>query len=122
MTDPTTANVRPATQPAPCMATATSVMSTLPIHFRGKRQEIGGAQQQLINLDRNSSNMNIKQLAYGVLYADSTGRTTGTVSMALRRATPWQAAQLIAAMTRDELETISQVPAWMNSKALTVLA
>ena len=104
------------------MATATSVMSTLPIHLRGKRQEIGGAQQQLINLDRNSSNMNVKQLAYGVLYADSTGRTTGTVSMALRRATPWQAAQLIAAMTRDELETISQVPAWMNSKALTVLA
>jgi hypothetical protein len=97
-------------------------MSTLPIHLRGKRQEIGGAQQQLINLDRNSSNMNVKQLAYGVLYADSTGRTTGTVSMALRRATPWQAAQLIAAMTRDELETISQVPAWMNSKALTVLA
>jgi hypothetical protein len=95
------------------MATATSVMSTLPIHFRCKRQEIGGAQQQLINLDRNSSNMNFKQLAYGVLYADSTGRTTGTV---------WQAAQLIAAMTRDELEAISQVPAWMNSKALTVLA
>ena len=42
--------------------------------------------------------------------------------MALRRATPWQAAQLVAAMARDGINMVCEVPAWMNSKALAVLA
>jgi hypothetical protein len=104
------------------MTTATAVLSTIPASYRGKRQQAGGAEQQLRNLDLQASDFSIKQLAYGVLYADSTGRTTGTISMALRRATPWQAAQLVAAMARDGITMVCEVPAWMNSKALAVLA
>ena len=113
---------RPATLPVLNMTTATAVLSTIPASYRGKRQQAGGAEQQLRNLDLQASDFSIKQLAYGVLYADSTGRTTGTISMALRRATPWQAAQLVAAMARDGITMVCEVPAWMNSKALAVLA
>lgn len=104
------------------MTTATAVLATIPASYRVKRHQAGGAEQQLRNLDLQASEFNLKQLAYGVLYADSTGRTTGNVSMALRRATPWQAAQLVAAMSRDGLTLVSEVPAWMNGKALAVLA
>lgn len=104
------------------MITTTAVLATIPVSYRAKRNQAGGAERQLHNLDQKTDCMNIKQLAYGVLYADSTGRTTGTVSMALRRATPWQAAQLIAAMAQDGITRICDVPAWMNSKALEVLA
>jgi hypothetical protein len=104
------------------MTTATAVLATVPASYRGKRQQAGGAEQQLRHLDLQTADYNVKQLAYGVLYADSTGRTTGTVSMALRRATPWQAAQLVAAMARDGINMVCEVPAWMNSKAMAVLA
>lgn len=104
------------------MTTATAVLATIPASFRCNRQRAGWAEQQLRRLDQQSDNFAVRTLAYGVLYADSTGRTTGTVSMALRRATPWQAAQLIAAMSKDGLSLSSEVAAWLNSKALAVLA
>jgi hypothetical protein len=104
------------------MATATAVLATIPASFRGKRQSAGGAEQQLRNLEQQSTCFTTKQLAYGVLYADATGRATGTVSMALRKATPWQAAQLIAAMQAEGLSLISEVASWLNTKALGILA
>jgi hypothetical protein len=42
--------------------------------------------------------------------------------MALRRATPWNAAKLIAAMANDGLTLVSEVPYWMNANALSVLS
>lgn len=104
------------------MITATTVLTSIPASYRSKRKLIGGAEQQLHNFDQQSDNFTVKSLAYGVLYADSTGRTTGTLSMALRRATPWQAAQLVAAMIADGLDKPAQVPAWLNSKGMEVLA
>jgi hypothetical protein len=103
------------------MTTATAVLATIPGSYRCKRQAVGGAEQQIANLERQSSDFTVKQLAYGVLYADSTGRTTGSVSMALRRATPWQAAQLLAAMRKDGIEVIADVSRWLNANALQVL-
>lgn len=113
---------RPAARSVLIMSTATAVLATVPASYRCKRQHAGGAEQQLRNLDQQAADFNVKQLAYGVLYADTTGRTTGTVSLALRRATPWQAAQLVAAMVRDGVDRVSDVPGWLNSNALTVLA
>jgi len=101
--------------------TPTAILSTVPTSARNKRTRIGFAEDQLRNLDQQSTDFSVRQLAYGVLWADSTGRTTGTVSMALRRATPWQAAQLIAAMIRDGVTTIGEVPAWMNRNGVEAL-
>ena len=42
--------------------------------------------------------------------------------MALRQATPWQAAQLMVAMIADGLEVPAQVPSWLNQKAAALLA
>ncbi len=103
------------------MTTATAVLATVPASFRGKRRVVGSAEQQLRNIEQQSSCFTAKQLAYGVLYADATGRITGTVSMALRRATAWQAAQLIAAMHKKGLTLISEVASWLNANAMTVL-
>jgi len=104
------------------MKTATSVLATVPASFRGSRKEVGGADRQLRLLEGNTSEFTVKQVAYGVLWADTTGRVSGTISMALRRATPWQAAQLVAAIIKDGVELIGEVPAWMNKNALGVLA
>lgn len=104
------------------MTTATAVLGNIPASYRCKRGLSGWAEQQLINLEQQAADFTVKQLAYGVLYADSTGRTTGTVSMALRNATPWQAAQLIAAMLKDGVTLVAEVPRWLNCKALDVLA
>lgn len=104
------------------MTTATAILGSVPASYRCKRAQIGWAEQQLRNLEQQSADFMVKQLAYGVLWADGTGRTTGTVSMALRRATPWQAAQLIAAMAKAGVTLIGEVPAWLNHKALEVLA
>ena len=104
------------------MATATAILASIPASYRCNRRRVGWAEQQLRNLEQHSQDFMVKQLAYGVLYADITYRTTGTVSMAIRRATPWQAAQLIAAMRKDEVDRISDVPTWLNSKAMNVLS
>ena len=104
------------------MTTATAILGCVPASYRCKRARIGWAEQQLRNLEQQSADFMVKQLAYGVLWADVTGRTTGTVSMALRRATPWQAAQLIAAMVKEGVTQIGEVPAWLNHKALEVLS
>jgi len=112
----------PAGLPVSKMKTATSVLATVPASFRNKRQQIGAAEQQLRNLEQATSDFDLKQLAYGVLYSDSTGRVSGTISMALRRATPWKAALLVAAMANDGLTLVSEVPYWMNSNALALLA
>ena len=103
------------------MKTATSVLASIPASFRNKRQQPGGAEQQLRNLERATSDFDIKQLAYGVLYSDSTGRVSGTISMALRRATPWNAALLVAAMANNGLTLVSEVPYWINSNSTKVL-
>jgi hypothetical protein len=118
---PPVPTLRPVTQPGPFMATPTEVLSTVPASFRVKRNQAGGAEQQLRFIDSRSDDFTIRQLAYGVLYADSTGRTTGSVSIALRRATPWQAAQLLAAMRNAGVDVIAEVSRWMNSNAMSVL-
>jgi hypothetical protein len=104
------------------MATATAVLATIPASYRMKRNQAGGAEQQLRQLEQLAADFTVKQLAYGVIYADSTGRVTGTISVTLRRATPWQAAQLLAAMLNDGIELIADVSRWMNANALRVLA
>ena len=104
------------------MTTATAVLSTIPAIARMPRKQAERGVNQLGFLANLSSSSTSQQLAQGVFYADSTCRTTGTVSMALRRATPWQAGQLIAAMLRDGLSFQSEVPAWLNQHALEVLA
>jgi predicted AAA+ superfamily ATPase len=104
------------------MTTATAVLASVPASYRVKRNEIGGAERQLRYLDQQSADFAVKQLAYGVLYADSTGRTTGSVSMALRRSTAWQAAQLVVAMRKDGVELIADVSRWLNANALAVLS
>jgi len=38
-----------------------------------------------------------------------------------RRATAWQAAQLIATMHKDGLTLISEAASWLNANAMTVL-
>ena len=113
--------LNPAPSPALKMKTATSVLASIPAPFRNKRQQPGGAEQQLRNLEQATSDFDIKQLAYGVLYSDSTGRVSGTISMALRRATPWNAALLVAAMANNGLTLVSEVPYWINSNSSKVL-
>ena len=104
------------------MTTATAVLKTVPPSWRVKRNQAGGAERQLQQLDQHSADTTVRLLAYGVLWADWTGRTTGTVSMALRRATPWQASQLVAAMLSDGLNVAGEVPRWLNANALFWLA
>lgn len=102
--------------------TATAVLSSVPASYRLRRKVAGDAEQQLRNLEQKSENFDFRQIAYGVLYADTTGRTTGTVSMALRRATAWQAASLVAAIANDGITLIRDVPAWLNANAMAVLS
>jgi hypothetical protein len=104
------------------MQTATAILSTLPGSFRLKRQAAGDFNRQIANLADHSASTSLRQLAYGVQWADFTGRTTGTVSLALRKATPWQAAQLMVAMIADGLEVPAEVPSWLNQRALALLA
>jgi hypothetical protein len=103
------------------MTTPTAILATLPASYRIKRNQVGGGEQQLQHLNQQASNFMVKQLAYGVLYADSTGRTIGSVSIALRRSTPWQIAKLLAAMQKDGIELIADVSRWLNANALAVL-
>lgn len=103
------------------MTTATAVLSTIPAIARMPRKQAERGLAQLGFLGNISTDYTVQQLAQGVFYADYTCRTTGTVSMALRRATPWQAAQLIAGMLRDGLGLQSEVAAWLNQHAMEVL-
>lgn len=103
------------------MTTATAVLSTIPAIARMPRKQAERGLTQLGFLGNISTDYTVQQLAQGVFYADYTCRTTGTVSMALRRATPWQAAQLIAGMLRDGLGLQSEVAAWLNQHAMEVL-
>jgi len=100
--------------------TPTAILATVPASWRIKRSQQGGALQQLQNLDRKADTV-IKMLAYGVLWAEETGRTTGSVSMALRKATPWQAAKLVATMIADGLTVPAEVPAWLNRNGVQAL-
>lgn len=104
------------------MKTATAVLTTIPAGYRLARKAEGRGMIQVDYLANRSEAIVVALLAQGIMYADSTGRTTGSVSMALRRCTPWQAAQLIAAMVRDGVDLIHQVPAWLNANALAALA
>lgn len=103
------------------MKNPTAVLATIPAYLRLHRKAAGMGMTQIKWLGNHSDTMLVALLAQGIAYADDTGRTTGTVSMALRRATPWQAAQLVVAMIRDSVDLIGQVPAWLNANALRVL-
>jgi len=103
------------------MVTDLAVLQTLPAGAVGALEIPDQAEQLLRQLDQHSSCFTTKQLAYGVLYADATGRISGTTSMALRRATALQAAQLIAAMQNDGIELVRDVARWLNANAMTVL-
>jgi hypothetical protein len=105
------------------MKTATAVVQTLEskadrlfLH-RAER-----AQDMLQALGQRSTDFTVSWLAQGALWADATGRTTGTVSLALRKATKFQAARLIHAMLADGLTVQAEVPAWLNANALAILA
>lgn len=104
------------------MKTATAILATIPASYRLSRKADGRGMDQIDFLANRSESILVALLAQGVMYADSTGRTTGTVSLALRKATPWQAAQLLVAMSRDGVELIHQVPAWLNANAVAALA
>lgn len=78
----------------------------------------GRGDQMLLALSERSSNATVRLLALGVLWADGSGRTTGTVSLALRRATRFQMARLVYEMLRDGLCLQSQVPYWLNSQPI----
>lgn len=101
--------------------TATAVLRELPASLRIPREQLFAAEHQLRRIADHGYDFTLRLLAQGVLWSDVTGRTTGTVAMALRRATPWQAAQLLAAMANDGLALQAEVPAWLNANALTVL-
>lgn len=101
--------------------TPSAVMAQLPAGMRPKRHQIGGGTGFLQLLDTYAAQLDTRVLAYGILWADQTGRIGGTLSMALRKATPWQMAQLVAGMANDGLDVISPVPAWLNKQALAIL-
>jgi hypothetical protein len=103
------------------MTTPTSILHTISPSARFSRNQAERCLPQLIHLQQSSDDFTVRLIAQGVLWADDTGRTTGTVSMALRRATGWQAAQLVAAMLRDGLDLPAPVPAWLNANALRIL-
>lgn len=112
---------QPGATPDHPVKTATAVLATIPSSLRLPRKAAGQGWMQLDWLANRSDTILVALLAQGVMYAEQTGRTTGTVSMALRRCTPWQAAQLLVAMAADGVDLIHQVPAWLNRHALTVL-
>jgi len=103
------------------MRNATAIFNSLPAAVCPKRHQAGAADTLLSMLVQYSNSFKTSNLAYGIRYADETGRTTGTVSMALRRATPWQVAQLIVAMAADGVDVVAQVPAWLNQNAAAAL-
>ena len=119
---PIVGSVQPGATPDHPMKTATAVLATLATVSRLPRKQAGMGNSQLVIFGDFSSDMTIRLLAQGVRYADDTGRIGGTLSLALRRATPWQAAQLVAAMLRDGLTLTAQVPAWLNQNGLALLA
>jgi hypothetical protein len=102
--------------------TTTSIFTTVPQPIRPKRHQSGNAERMLQLLRDHSSDGTLQQLAYGVIWADHTCRTTGTISMAIRRATAWQVARMIGAMVADGVSTAAAVPAWLNSRGLDSLA
>lgn len=104
------------------MKTATAVLATISNAYRGRRHQAGDSERVLQNLAQYSSDFTVKMLAQGVLYADATGRTTGTLAMALRKATPWQAACLVSAMAKAGLTLQCEVAAWLNRNAMAILA
>lgn len=104
------------------MKTATAILSTLPQSMKLPRKVANTGINQVERLAEYSDNFQVKYLAQGILYADSTGRTTGSVSLALRKSTPWQIANLIAKMIADGIKVQAEVPAWLNHKALENLS
>lgn len=104
------------------MTTATAVLATVEKLDRFPRNQARLGASQIAVLGDFSSDFRIRLLAQGILWADQSARTTGTLSIALRDATPWQAARLVAAMAADGLELQSEVPAWLNANGLRVLA
>jgi hypothetical protein len=107
------------------MTTATSVLESLPEALRPSADElveIGSGVRILERLDEYADDYDVRTLAYGVLYSDSTGRTFGTLSMALRRTTAWSVAALLAAMQTAGVERVCDVPRWLNENAMRVLS
>lgn len=104
------------------MTTATAVLKTVPAASRLPRTQARQGNGQLAILGDFSDNILVSLLAQGVRWADDSCRIGGTLSMALRNTTPWQAAQLIAAMQNDGVELMGQVPGWLNRNGLRVLS
>ena len=103
------------------MNTATSIFLQLPAGIRPKRSQPAAGSHFLQLLDGYAANSTVKSLAWGILWADQSGRTFGTLSIELRKATPWQAARLLAALLNDGIERQNEVPGWLNAKALSIL-
>lgn len=101
--------------------THSSILDTLPASYRLDPNSVGEAITQIRYLANYSDSLGVRLLAQGVEWADISARTTGTVSMALRKATPHQAVSLIVAMAEAGLELPAQVPSWLNQNGATLL-
>lgn len=100
------------------MKTATAVLKTVRQLDRLPRTQAGQCNGQLAILGQFSEDILVSLLAQGVRWADDSCRIGGTLSLALRNATPWQAARLLAAMINDGVELMGQVPGWLNRNGL----
>lgn len=85
------------------------------------RPEPNSAQSALVTFARCKS-FTVRQLAEGIHWADQSARISGTLALALRKASGLQIARLIDQMLRDGLSTMSEVPRWLNSHAEEVVA
>lgn len=106
------------------MESTLQVLETLPAEVRPTSDDLDrpcAFMSTLRALDAFSDDFAVRTLAYGILWADDTARTTGTVSMALRRQGAWGAAWLVLKMHEAGITTAAQVPSWLNQNALTAL-
>lgn len=94
--------------------TPTAISAIIPSGQRLKRAQEWSGERQLQLLDQHADTA-IQMLVYGILWAHQTGRISGTRSMTLRRATPWQVCQLVSRMVVDGLTVPAEVPAWLNA-------
>ena len=98
--------------------TATAVLKTVPAINRLPRKWVGQGNAQMAMLGDFSDDILVSLLAQGVRWSDDSCRIGGTLSLALRNSTPWQAARLVAAMIDDGVELMGQVPGWLNRNGL----
>lgn len=104
--------------------TPTAVLRSLaqggPATYKARRQAGAGVAtlQALANL---STDWGIRLRAQGILWAESTCRVSGTFAVTLRKATPWQVANLLLALAGGGCEVIADVSRWINANEAEAL-